>query len=88
MLTPNEYMTWDEAVKKYPDSWVVFDKNCKAAWGGEPLEGIVIAVCSDDEIDDYLIDCRHNHRNVHYERTSYKTGVGIINVEGISIKVD
>ena len=61
MLTPNEYMTWDEAVEKYPDSWVVFDENCKTAWGGEPIEGIVIAVCSDEEIDDYRIECMHRY---------------------------
>lgn len=88
MLTPNEYMTWDDAVKKYPDSWVVFDENCKLAWGGRPDSGIVIAVCSDEEIDDYRIECRHTNKKIHFGRTNYKMGVGIVDVEGISIRVD
>lgn len=88
MLEPNKKMTWEEAVKEYPDSWVVFDENCKTAWGEEPLEGTVIAVCSNDEIDDFLIECLQSNRMVHYDRTSVKAGVGIINVQGIGIKVE
>lgn len=88
MLTPNEYMTWDEAVKKYPNSWVVFDENCKLAWGGDPAEGIVIAVCTDDEIDDYRIECRHTKKKIHFSRTSYNMTSGFVEVEGINIRVD
>lgn len=88
MLTPNRYMTWEQAVKEYPNSWVVFDENAKTFWGGDPSEGTVIAVCSDDEIDDYRIECRRMNRKIRFNRTSYKTGVGLIDVQGISIRVE
>lgn len=87
MLEPNKYMTWEEAVKEYPDSWVVFDENAKTDWGGEPLEGNVIAVCSNDEIIDYRLKCRHLGKKINFERTSYNIGVGVINVQGISLEV-
>ena len=81
MLTPNEYMTWKQAVEKYPDHYVVFDANAKIGWARQPIAGVVIAVCDDDEIDDFRIKCRHEGKVIYFERTRVKTKMGyFINV--------
>ena len=76
MITPNKYMTWEEAVKAYPDHYVVFDENAKIGWARQPLEGMVIAVCTNDEIDDFRIKCRHEGKVIYFDRTRFTTKYG------------
>lgn len=76
MITPNEYMTWAQAVKDYPDHYVVFDGDAKLGWAQHPLEGTVIAVCSNEEIDNFRIKCIQEGRKIYFRRTKIKTPTG------------
>ena len=76
MITPNEHMTWEQAVERYPDHYVVFDGDAKLGWAQRPLEGTVIAVCSNDEIDKFRVKCIQEGRKIYFRRTLIKTPTG------------
>ena len=79
-----EHLTWEEIVEKYPDRWVVLT-NCNMLYGGIQ-DADVIAVLMNDEVDDFRL--ANWGKGYYYERTTEKTGVGIINVKGVELTVD
>ena len=70
-----ERMTWDQMVERYPDRWVavanpVFDGNHPDILGGD-----VVAVLTDDEINDY--ELAHQGQGLRFERTTESDWNGI-----------
>ena len=82
----NKFYTWHELVKDFPGKWVVVE-NATLDDGGFIKEGELIGVCSDNEIDDFLISCYEENKQISYERTIKESGVGIINVEDFVYEV-
>lgn len=83
----NKYYTWEQMVEMFPNKWVVVE-NGKLDSGRFIECGELIAVCDDDEIDKFIIECYENNKKIDYERTTEEGSLGIINVEGIKIKIE
>ena len=47
----------------------------------------MIGVCDDTEIDEFVVSCYREHKNINYERTTEGSGVGVINVEDFNYAV-
>ena len=78
--------TWDELVEKFPHKWVVVE-NAELTSAGFIESGKLIGVCEDTEIDDFVISCYKNNKNINYERTTEGSGVGIVNAEDFEYAV-
>ena len=65
-------ITWEDAVRDYPNMWVVFKNTEKS--GANPISGILVDVKSDDEIIPYKVA---NHQNGYdfYRTTEEQCGV-------------
>lgn len=59
-------MTWDEIVNKYPNMWVAI-KDAEID-GSDILSGIVVAVKSDNDIDDFRI--KNIRKGYRFRRTT------------------
>ena len=84
MLTPNEKMTWEEMVKKYPDAWVTVEKT-----KGNPStieEGIVKFVVSDEEMPEVWVKCRKAGFKYKMDRTTVTPFMGV--VDGVNFTID
>ena len=44
-------------------------------------------MCDDSEIDDFVVSCYREDKNINYERTTEGSGVEIINVEDFKYAV-
>ena len=49
--------------------------------------GKLIGVCDDSEIDDFVVSCYREDKNIIHERTTEGSGVEIINVEDFKYAV-
>ena len=65
----NKYYTWQELAKEFPDKWVVVE-NATLDSGGFIVSGNLIGVCSDNEIDDFVVSCYKEDKRISYERTT------------------
>ncbi len=83
----NKYYTWEQMVEMFPDKWVVVE-NAKLDSGRFIEAGELIAICDDNEVDKFIIECYEMGKKIDYERTTEEGSLGIINVEGIKIKVE
>ena len=81
----SERLTWEEIVKKYPEQWVVLDDVKKD--GATILSGIVVNVCSDENIDSYFFDAVKSGKRYTKRRTSEMRGMGIVYGENYRIEV-
>ena len=68
-------MTWDEMVEKYPDKWVVISDPVMDGDHPDVLEGDVVAVLNDDEIEEYELS--HIGQGLKYHRTTESGWNGI-----------
>ena len=83
MLTDEKRLTWEEAVKDYPNMWVVFKNTEKS--GPNPISGILVDVKSDDEIIPYKVA---NYQNGYdFYRTTEESWGGLIDAD-FKIRVD
>lgn len=73
----NEFYTWKELVDKYPDKYVVV-VDAELGVAGEIKSGNLIAVCEDNEIDDFIISLYKEHKKFEYSRTTEGNWMGII----------
>ncbi len=73
-----ERLTWEEIVKKYPERWVVLDdvKND----GATIISGVVVNVCSDEDIDSYFFDTVKSGKRYTKRRTSEMRGMGTYDI--------
>ncbi len=78
--------SWDELVKKFPDKWVVVE-DADLTDAGFIKSGKLIGACDDTEIDEFVISCYKDNKNISYERTTEESGVGIVNVEDFKYAV-
>lgn len=76
LITDKKLYSWQELIDKYPDKWVVVD-GAELTDSGFIQSGVLIAVCNDEEIDDFIVSCYEEGKDVHYERTTEESGVGI-----------
>ena len=76
----SKFYTWQELVEEFPDKWIVVT-DATLDDGGFILSGRLIGVCSDTEIDDFVISCYREDKQISYERTTEESGVGIVNVK-------
>lgn len=83
----NEFHTMEELEELYPDKWVLIE-NPKLNSGLFIVEGELIAVGDSREIGDFAVECRKAGRNVDYERTTDAGSVGVLEVEGLTIRVE
>lgn len=83
----NKFYTWDEAAGKYPDKWVVFE-NAKLTPGHFIIEGELIAVGNKKEIDDFVVDCYNDNREVSRQRTTEIGSVGVVYVKDFGIRAE
>lgn len=74
-----KYYTWDELVQKFPDRWVIVE-DAELTNAGFIKAGRLIGVCNDREIDEFVVSCYRDNRNISYERTTEGSGVGVVNV--------
>ena len=44
-------------------------------------------MCDDTEIDDFVISCYRENRNISYERTTEESGGEIVNIEDFKYAV-
>lgn len=72
-----KFCTWNELVDKYPNKWIVVedavldvDKSIKA--------GYLIGICDDSEIDDFVVSCYKQGKDIDYEWTTLENGVGVL----------
>ncbi len=79
-----EHLTWEEIIEKYPDCWVAL-ANCNMLYGGIQ-DADIVAVLADDEVDDFRV--KNWGTGYRYRRTTERTGVGVINVQGVELTVD
>lgn len=71
----NERLTWEQIVEKYPDKWVALSNVITDGEHPDILEGDVVAVLSDDEIEDYELS--HIGQGLQYQRTTESGWNGI-----------
>ena len=77
MLTIEEKSyIWDELVEKIPHKWVVVE-NAELTSAGFIESGKLIGVCEDTEIDDFVISCYKNNKNINYEGQQKEVGLGL-----------
>ncbi len=68
-------MTWEEMVEEYPDKWVVISNPVMDGDHPDILEGDVVAVLNDDEVEDYELS--HIGQGLKYQRTTESGWNGI-----------
>ena len=86
LIKDEKFYTWNELIDKFPDKWVIVE-NPELTDAGFIRSGKLIGVCDDTEIDDFVISCYRENRNISYERTTEEGGVGIVNVEDFKYAV-
>ena len=86
LIKDDKFYTWNELIDKFPDKWVIVE-NPELTDAGFIRSGKLIGVCDDTEIDDFVISCYRENRNISYERTTEESGVGIVNVEDFKYAV-
>lgn len=86
LIKDEKFYTWNELIDKFPDKWVIVE-NPELTDAGFIRSGKLIGVCDDTEIDDFVISCYRENRNISYERTTEESGVGIVNVEDFKYAV-
>lgn len=86
LIKDEKFYTWNELIDKFPDKWVIVE-NPELTEAGFIRSGKLIGVCDDTEIDDFVISCYRENRNISYERTTEESGVGIVNVEDFNYAV-
>ena len=84
MLQPNEEMTWEEMMERYPDRWVFIEQTK----GEGTLEGIVRFVCTDEEVDDIWIDCLEKDLDYTKRRTTTMCNIGFISGVNCTIEAE
>ena len=80
------FCTWNELVEKFPNKWIVVE-DAELTNAGFIKSGKLIGVCDDSEIDDFVVSCYREDKNINYERTIEGSGVEIINVEDFKYAV-
>jgi hypothetical protein len=80
------FCTWNELVEKFPNKWIVVE-DAELTNAGFIKSGKLIGVCDDSEIDDFVVSCYREDKNINYERTTEGSGVEIINVEDFKYAV-
>ena len=80
------FCTWNDLVEKFPNKWIVVE-DAELTNAGFIKSGKLIGVCDDSEIDDFVVSCYREDKNINYERTTEGSGVGIINVEDFKYAV-
>ena len=78
-------MTWNEVTKVYPDKWVAVANPVMDGDSPDKLEGDIVAVMNDDEIDSYELS--HYDKGYKYRRTTEGFFNGITG-SSITISVD
>lgn len=73
----NERLTWDEMVAKYPDKHVIIEDYISER-NADIVEGTVIGVYNDDEVDAAYLKFLKEGRNCIPMRTSMGVNVGVI----------
>lgn len=73
----NERLTWDEMVAKYPDKHVIIEDYVMER-DADIVEGTVIGVYNDYEVDAAYLKFLKEGRNCMPMRTSIGTNIGII----------
>jgi len=86
LMVDKIFCTWSELVEKFPNKWIVVE-NAELTSAGFIKSGKLIGVCDDTEIDEFIVSCYREHKNINYERTTEGSGVGIINVEDFKYAV-
>lgn len=86
LVIDKKFYTWNELVEKFPDKWIVVE-NAELTDAGFIESGKLIGVCDDKEIDEFVVSCYQNNKNISYERTTEGSGVGIVNVENFKYVV-
>ena len=80
------FCTLNELVEKFPNKWIVVE-DAELTNAGFIKSGKLIGVCDDSEIDDFVVSCYREDKNINYERTTEGSGVEIINVEDFKYAV-
>lgn len=83
MLKPNELMTWDEMVKRYPAQWVFVEITKGDDANIE--KGIVRAVSEDDSLAEAWKYCASQGWDFTYKRTTVEPFMGI--VDGVNFSI-
>lgn len=86
LVSDREIYTWNELVNQFPGKWVVVE-NAELNSAGFIRAGYLIGVCDDTEIDEFVVSCYRDNRNINYERTTEGSRVGIVNVENFTYTV-
>lgn len=83
MLTPNELMTWDEMVKRYPAKWVFVEITKGEGINFE--EGIVRAVSEDGKLAEAWDYCTEKGWSFIYQRTTADPFMGVVDCINMSM---
>lgn len=87
LIKDDKLYTWNELIDKFPNKWVIVEEP-ELTDAGFIKSGKLIGVCDDTEIDEFVISCYRENRNISYERTTEESGVGIVNVEDFKYAVE
>ena len=63
----------------FRNRWVIVE-DAELTNAGFIKAGRLIGVCNDREIDEFVVSCYRDNRNISYERTTEGSGVGVVNV--------
>lgn len=83
MLTPNELMTWDQMVERYPGRWVFVEVTKGNATNFD--EGVVRAVARDQEVEDAMDYCVEQGFQYTFQRTTVEPFMGILDSMNLKI---
>lgn len=86
MLQPNELMTWDEMVEKYPSRWVFVEQTKGDLSNIEA--GFVRFVVTDDEIAVAIRECKRAGLDCVRQRTTVEPFMGIVDGVNFSISAE
>lgn len=69
--------TWEEVVEAYPGKWVRMS-DCNLTVGSGIIDGILIGVYADDNVDTVMIKMHQENSKDELQRTTFGFNVGVI----------
>lgn len=76
-LEPGKRYTWEEVAEAYPGMWARMS-DCSLTYGSGIINGILVGVYSDDEVEPVQIQMWDDESKDELRRTTSEMSVGVI----------
>lgn len=77
---------WEEVVEAYPGMWVRMS-DCTLTYGAGIVDGILVGVYSDDEVEPVMIKMHREKSKDKLRRTTSEMGIGVIECLNATMEV-